>query len=99
MTAVSKGERLRGGVRVLVKEQGPGKIMRNVELGEQIILRLKTMEQESEAKLGKANSSILTTTSAISNTRKWEHESEDEDERVSEAEIGEGVKKEILVDV
>jgi hypothetical protein len=81
--AGGSGERLRGNVRVVVRERASGRLLRSGELGEQIIARLRGMSKEGKVfsekvVSGGGGGNAMIERAAARDTKNWEDESEDD---------------------
>lgn len=77
-----RNERLRGNGRVAVREKATGRILKNEELGEQIVARLRNLSKEgtviSEKTVGAQGGNAKIERAAARDTKAWEDESEGE---------------------
>ncbi len=97
-------ERLRGNGQVTGREKATGRILKNEELGEQIIARLRTISKEgtviSEKAVGAQGGNAKIERAAARDTKAWEDESEGD---VEDGELGNEKAKQVaqgkLVDV
>jgi hypothetical protein len=77
-----RSERLRGNGRVTVREKATGRILKNEELGEQIVARLRNVSKEGtvigEKAVGAQGGNAKIERAAARDTKAWEDESEGE---------------------
>jgi hypothetical protein len=100
-----RSERLRGNGRVTVREKATGRILKNEELGEQIVARLRNVSKEGtvigEKAVGAQGGNAKIERAAARDTKAWEDESEGEveDDEIEGNEEVKQVAHRKLVDV